>query len=95
MSPLEARIRQRHEVVHTLLAQGHGIREIAWQLHCTQRTVQNTARAATPEQLLTGRHQPRPSQLDSFKAHLDRCWAEGRTLTRPSPRSSPPAPTSI
>ncbi|MEV6655388.1 hypothetical protein [Streptomyces sp. NPDC051219] len=29
MSPIEARIRERHATVHALLAQGHGIREIA------------------------------------------------------------------
>lgn len=79
MSPIEARIRERHAVVHALLAHGHGIREIARQLRCTQRTVQRTARTDSPEQLLTGRHQPRPSRLDPYKALLDRRWSEGHT----------------
>ncbi|GHC89574.1 transposase [Streptomyces flavofungini] len=42
-------------------------------------TVRRAARAETPEQMFNGRHQPRPSQLDPFKAHLDRRWAEGHT----------------
>ena len=42
-------------------------------------TVRRTARAATPEEPLTGRHQPRPSQLDPYKPHLDKRWAEGHT----------------
>ncbi|MFJ8026117.1 transposase [Streptomyces sp. NPDC096311] len=79
MSPIETRIRERHATVHALLAQGHGIREIARELHMGGNTVRRTARAETPEELLTGRHQPRPSQLDPYKAHLDKRWAEGST----------------
>ncbi|WP_371681494.1 ISL3 family transposase [Streptomyces sp. NBC_01276] len=79
MSPIEARIRERHTIVHALLAQGHGIREIARELHIGGNTVRRTARAETPEQLLTGRHQPRPRQLDPYKAHLDKRWFEGCT----------------
>ncbi|WP_308380170.1 ISL3 family transposase [Streptomyces sp. ISL-43] len=79
MSPIEARIRERHTIVHALLDQGHGIREIARELHIGGNTVRRTARAETPEQLLTGRHQARPSQLDPYKAHLDKRWAEGCT----------------
>lgn len=75
MSPIEARIRERHATVHALLAQGHGICEIARELHMGGNTVRRTARAETPEQLLTGRRQPRPSQLDPYKAHLDKRWA--------------------
>ncbi|MDX3458774.1 ISL3 family transposase [Streptomyces sp. ME02-8801-2C] len=79
MSPIEARIRERHTVIHALLAQGHGIRELARELHIGGNTVRRTARAETPEQLLTGRRQPRPSQLDPYKAHLDKRWSEGCT----------------
>ncbi|WP_432127706.1 ISL3 family transposase [Streptomyces sp. bgisy082] len=79
MSPIEARIRERHATIHALLAQGHGIREIARELHIGGNTVRRNARAAVPEQLLTGRHQPRPSQLDPYKPHLDKRWAEGHT----------------
>ncbi|MFD9575622.1 ISL3 family transposase [Streptomyces sp. NPDC059982] len=79
MSPIEARIRERHATIHALLAQGHGIREIARELHMGGNTVRRNARAAVPEQLLTGRHQPRASQLDPYKSHLDKRWAEGHT----------------
>ncbi|MEU5344392.1 ISL3 family transposase [Streptomyces sp. NPDC020766] len=60
--PIEARIRERHAIVHALLAQGHGIREIARELHMGGNTVRRTARAETPEELLTGRRQPRPAR---------------------------------
>ncbi|GGZ20897.1 transposase [Streptomyces poonensis] len=79
MSPIEARLRERHAIVHSLLDQGHGIREIARELHMGGNTVRRAACAHTPEQMLNGRHQPRPSQLDPFKPHLDRRWAEGHT----------------
>lgn len=79
MSPIEARIRERHATIHALLTQGHGIREIARELHMGGNTVRRTARAASPEELLSGRHQPRPSQLDPYKPHLDKRWAEGST----------------
>lgn len=79
MSPIEARIRERHTIVHALLAQGHGIREIARELHIGGNTVRRTARAESPEQLLAGRRQPRPSQLDPYKTHLDKRWSEGCT----------------
>ena len=79
MSPIEARIRERHAAVHALLAQGHGIREIGRELHMGGNTVRRTARAAVPEELLRGRRQPRASQLDPYKHHLDKCWAEGHT----------------
>ncbi|KOU14096.1 hypothetical protein ADK52_37105 [Streptomyces sp. WM6372] len=42
-------------------------------------TIRRCARAATPEELLGGRRQPRPSQLDPYKSHLDKRWAEGFT----------------
>ncbi|MER7952803.1 ISL3 family transposase [Streptomyces sp. NPDC096079] len=79
MSPIEARIRERHATIRALLAQGHGIREIARELRIGGNTVRRNARAAVPEQLLTGRHQPRPSQLDPYKSHLDERWAVGHT----------------
>ncbi|MEV7237891.1 ISL3 family transposase [Streptomyces sp. NPDC051020] len=79
MSPIEARIRERHATVHALPAQGHGIREIARELHMGGNTVRRTARAAVPEESLSGRRQPRPSQLDPYKPHLDKRWAVGFT----------------
>ncbi|QEU89849.1 hypothetical protein CP970_01835 [Streptomyces kanamyceticus] len=65
MSPIETRLSERHRVVHTFLDQGHGIREIARELH--MGAVRRAARAESPEQLLTGRHQPRRTQLDPCK----------------------------
>ncbi|MEV8548094.1 ISL3 family transposase [Streptomyces sp. NPDC051572] len=79
MSPIETRQRERHAIVHALLDQGHGIREIARELHMGGNTVRRAARAETPEQMLNGPHQPRPSRLNPFKAHLDRRWAEGHS----------------
>ncbi|WP_405987871.1 helix-turn-helix domain-containing protein [Streptomyces sp. NBC_00986] len=64
ISPIEARQRERHAIVHALLDQGHGIQEIARELHMGRNTVRRVARVETPEQMLNGRHQPRPSQLD-------------------------------
>lgn len=77
MSPIEARIRERHATVRALLAQGHGIWEIARELHMGGNTVRRTARATVPEELLSGRRQPRLSQLDPYKPHLDKRWAAG------------------
>ncbi|MCM2425093.1 ISL3 family transposase [Streptomyces sp. RKAG337] len=79
MSPIEVRFRDRHAAVHSLLDQGHGIREIARELHLGGNTVRRAARARTPEQMLNGRHQPRISQLDPFKSHLDKRWDQGFT----------------
>lgn len=79
MSPIEARIRERHATIHALLAQGHGIREIARELHMGGNTVRRNARAAVPGQLLSGRSQRRPGQLDPYKPHLDKRWAAGHT----------------
>lgn len=66
------RTRRHHAIVHGLLAEGRGLREIArhrgWGLH----TVQRLARAATWQELADGRWQgPRPSKLDPFKPYLD------------------------
>ncbi|MCX5613340.1 hypothetical protein OHB39_38375 [Streptomyces sp. NBC_00047] len=79
MSPIEVRIRERHAIVHALLDQGHGIREIAGKLHMGANTVRRCARAETPEHLLGGRRQPRPSQPDPYKPYLDTRWSEGHT----------------
>ncbi|WP_327321323.1 transposase [Streptomyces sp. NBC_01210] len=70
MSPIETRIRERHAIVHALLDQGHGIREIARELHMGANTVRRCARTEYPEQLLGSRRQPRPSQLDPYKPYL-------------------------
>jgi hypothetical protein len=66
------RARRHHAIVHDLLAQGRGLREIARHLGWGLHTVQRYARAATWQELADGRWQrPRPSKLDSFKPYLD------------------------
>jgi transposase len=66
------RARRHHAIVHELLADGHGLREIARHLGWGLHTVQRYARAATWQELADGRWQaPRPSKLDPFKAYLD------------------------
>ena len=62
------RARRHQAIVHDLLAQGRGLREIARHLGWGLHTVQRYARAATWQELADGRwQQPRPSKLDSFK----------------------------
>ena len=69
------RARRHHQMVHELLADGHGIRTIARHLGWGRHTVQ---RAATWQELVDGRWQaPRASKLDPFKPHLHQRAAEG------------------
>lgn len=49
MSPIEARIRERHATIHALLAQGHGIRE---------RSPENCTSAVTPSAAMHARRSP-------------------------------------
>jgi transposase len=66
------RARRHHAIVHQLLADGRGLREIARHLGWGPHTVQRYARAATWQELADGRWQaPRPSKLDPFKPYLD------------------------
>src|SRR3984957_2652232 len=72
------RARRHHAMVHELLAQGRGLREIARHLGWGRHTVQRYARAATWQEMADGRWRaPRPSILDPFKPHLDQRAAEG------------------
>ena len=72
------RARRHHALVHELLAQGRGLREIARHLGWGLHTVQRYARAATWQELADGRWQgPRASVLDPFKPHLDQRASEG------------------
>jgi len=72
------RVRRHHAIVHDLLAQGRGLREIARHLGWGLHTVQRYARAATWQELADGRwQQPRPSKLDPFKPHLDQRTGQG------------------
>jgi transposase len=73
------RARRHHALVHELLDQGRGLREIARHLGWGLHTVQRYARAATWQELADGRWQgPRPSKLDPFKPYLDQRTGEGR-----------------
>jgi transposase len=72
------RARRHHAIVHELLAEGRGLREIARHLGWGLHTVQRYARAATWQELADGRWQgPRPSKLDPFKPYLDQRTGEG------------------
>jgi transposase len=78
------RARRHHAIVHGLLAEGRGLREIARHLGWGLHTVQRYARAATWQELADGRWQgPRPSRLDPFKPYLDHHFDGGRgSITR-------------
>jgi transposase len=72
------RARRHHAIVHGLLADGRGLREIARHLGWGLHTVQRYARAATWQELADGRWQgPRPSKLDAFKPYLDQHAGHG------------------
>lgn len=70
------RRRGHHKLVHDLLDQGAGIRQIARSLGWGRHTVQRYARAATSQEMMVGQ-KPRPSSLDPFKAYLLRRIGEG------------------
>jgi transposase len=70
------RRREHHELVHDLLDQGAGIRQIARHLGWSHNTVSRYARATTWQEMLVGQ-KPRPSSLDPFKPHLLRRIGEG------------------
>jgi transposase len=78
------RARRHHALVHELLAEGRGLREIARHLGWGLHTVQRYARAATWQELADGRWQgPRASKLDPFKPYLDQHAGEGHgSITR-------------
>jgi transposase len=72
------RARRHHALVHELLDQGRGLREIARHLGWGLHTVQRYARAGAWQELADGRWQgPRPSKLDPFKPCLDQRTGEG------------------
>lgn len=65
-----------HKLVHDLLAEGAGIRQIARHRGWGRHTVQRYARAVTWQEMVVGQN-PRPSSLDPFKPHLLRRIGEG------------------
>jgi transposase len=68
--------REHHKLVHDLIAEGAGIRQIARHLGWGRHTVQRYARATTWQEMLVGQ-KPRPSSLDPFKPYLLRRISEG------------------
>jgi transposase len=70
------RARAHHAVVHDLLAQELGLREIARHLGWGRHTVQRYARAARWQDMVKGRKRQQPSKLDPFKPYLEQRWAE-------------------
>jgi transposase len=73
---MSQRRRVHHKLVHDLLEEGAGIRQIARHLGWGRHTVQRYARASTWQELMVGQ-KPRPSSLDPFKAYLLRRIGEG------------------
>jgi transposase len=63
------RRRAHHALIHNLLAQGAGFRQIARHLGWSHRTVSKYAHAATWQELAVGQ-KPRPSLVDPFKPYL-------------------------
>ncbi|MEU8820450.1 ISL3 family transposase [Actinoplanes sp. NPDC048796] len=70
------RRREHHKLVHDLIAQGAGLRQIARHLGWGRHTVQRYARATTWQEMVVGQ-KPRPSRLDPFKPHVLRRISEG------------------
>lgn len=70
------RARTHHALVHELLAQNMGLREIARHLGWGRHTVQRYARATTWQDMVKGRKRQQPSKLDPFKPYLEHRWAE-------------------
>ncbi len=64
------RRREHHTLVHDLLEQGMGIRQIALHLGWGRHTVQRYACAETWQQMIVGRRRRQASCLDPYKAHL-------------------------
>ncbi|AVH54546.1 MULTISPECIES: hypothetical protein [Streptomyces] len=64
---LAARVRQHHTAVHELLDQGLSVRAAARRLELARNTVRRYARAATWQELATGRWQNLPNTLDPYK----------------------------
>jgi transposase len=70
------RARVHHALVHDLLAQGLGLREIARHLSWGRHTVQRYARAARWQDMVKGRKRQQPSKLHPFMPYLTQRWAE-------------------
>ncbi|MER0477503.1 transposase [Streptomyces sp. Edi2] len=81
------RTREKHAIVHALLAKGYSRRAIGRQLHMTHRTVKRLADAAAPEDLFQGQWQNRPTKLDDFKPTCTNVGPRAARTRGPSGRS--------
>lgn len=70
------RRRAHHALVHEMLAQGAGFRQIARHLGWSHHTVSRYAHAATWQEMMVGQ-KIRPSQVDPFKTYLIQRIGEG------------------
>lgn len=75
---LATRSRERHAAIHDLLARGRNYTQVSEILGLTRHTVRKFARAAAPEQVITG-PSPRSSRLDRFAPYLQQRWDQGCT----------------
>lgn len=70
------RARAHHALVHDLLAQGMGLRQIARHLGWGRHTVQRYARAARWQDMVKGCKRQLPSKRDPFKTYLAQRWVD-------------------
>lgn len=73
------RIREHHQAVQRLLANGESISGISRSLRLDRKTVRRFARAASVGELLIKQQDGRPGQLERFKPYLRKRWKQGCT----------------
>ncbi|MGC7100708.1 transposase [Amycolatopsis lurida] len=73
------RIREHHQAVQRLLADGESISGISRSLRLDRKTVRRFASAASVEELLVKQRDGRPGQLERFKPYLRERWNHGCT----------------
>lgn len=80
-SPSVQRKRERHALVHALMAKGVGIGGIVSELRLDPKTARKFMNAPTPEALISDKPNGRRSSLDGHAAYLAARFAEGCTST--------------
>lgn len=75
---LVARTRERYEAIHTLRAQGKGLRTIGRELQLDRKTVRRFVAAASAEDLLA-QMTSRAGLLDDYLPYLQQRWNDGCT----------------
>ncbi|MFG1990968.1 ISL3 family transposase [Actinoplanes sp. NPDC048988] len=83
------RRREHHKLVHDLIAQGAGLRQIARHLGWGRHTVQRYARATTWHEMVVGQ-KPRPSRLDHSSPTFSAVSARDASTRSPCTARSPP-----